>query len=63
MENDRDPLAGVRATFNQVRAAAKELTPLIWTFFKALTEEGFTREEALTLTVEFMRKMVLPGKG
>jgi hypothetical protein len=50
-----DPIARMRAEMDQAREGAREFAGGLWTFFKALNEEGFKRHEALTLTVAFLQ--------
>lgn len=49
-----DPLIKARAGIDQAREAMKEYAPLVWSFYEALTKEGFMASEALELTKEFM---------
>lgn len=63
MEKDGDSLDSLRAGFDQAGAMIKEFAPVLRSFFCSLTEEGFTKEEALTLTVEFLNGTILPRKG
>lgn len=39
----------------ELEEAAVVLTKTMWTFFESCVERGFTREEALLLTIDFMR--------
>lgn len=48
------------AVVDQAGELIKLQAPLLWSYFSALMEVGFTREEALVLTVK-MQARFLPG--
>lgn len=49
-----DPVARMRAEMDQAREATKELAGNLWAFYRALLDEGFAPEQALTLTQTFL---------
>jgi hypothetical protein len=56
----RDDLIKSRAVLDQAAEACKEFSPVLWSFYSSLKEEGFTSAEAIDLTAAFMIKTMLP---
>lgn len=40
---------------DQLEALTKDLSPLLWTYFSRLKEQGFTDEQALELARDFQK--------
>lgn len=45
----------------QALAAVRDTAELVGRYFRALVEQGFSREEALTLTVDYQRMLTQIG--
>ena len=45
----------------QALAAVRDTAELVGRYFRALVEQGFSREEALTLTVDYQRMLTHLG--
>lgn len=44
----------------QIEATGRDLAPIAGTYFKGLLNQGFTRMEALTLTVSWITTLTTP---
>lgn len=49
-----DPIARLRAEMDQAKEGMKEFAGNVWAFHGALLEQGFTSEQAMTLTVTWL---------
>jgi hypothetical protein len=49
-----DPMARLRAEADQAREGGKELAGNLWAFYAAAVSQGFTAEQAFTLTAQFL---------
>ena len=46
-----DEFAKMVADADQAGEAVKLITPILWSYFESLVDQGFTREEALVMTI------------
>ena len=51
---DDDPIARLRAEMDQAKEGMKEFAANLWAFHCAARDQGFSREEAFTLTRDFL---------
>lgn len=48
--------------FDQTQAAFKDLAISLMAYYKQLLEQGFSPEQAIVLTVDMQRNLMLGGK-
>jgi hypothetical protein len=56
-----DDLARMRAAMDQAKEGMKEFGGSLWAFYSGMIAEGFTSEQAMTLTVTFLAETLRMG--
>jgi hypothetical protein len=62
MTEPKDQLAVTRAGIDQMIANLPDLARGYYAYYKSMVETGFTAEQALTLTIEWMKSMLTNEK-
>jgi hypothetical protein len=58
-----DDVARLRAEMDQAASAAKEMARAMRSFYAELSEQGFSEEQAMTLTLGWLTAMVRNSGG
>ena len=53
-DDARNEVARLKAEFDQAKEGIRQVPGLLWVFFSEAVAEGFSEEQAMMLTLEYM---------